>query len=95
MNKLIENYNSSVKALEEYFDCEYFGNYLFNENPNEYWTTDGGTIQWGENKEDLDYSSEFKQLIFTEELTAVLVRSDFGGDDYWNIFYTKNEIKDE
>lgn len=95
MNKLLENYNKSVKALEEYFDCDYFGNYIIQENPNDYWTSDGSEIQWGENKADLDYSAEFRELIFTDELVAVLVDSDFGGEPYWNIFYNEKVVEHE
>ncbi len=95
MNKLIEDYNKSITALEEFFDCDYFGNYIIQENPNDYWQTYESEIQWGENKEDLDYSAEFKQLIFTEELVAVLIESDFGGDPYWNIFYNNKGVEDD
>ena len=95
MNKLIENYNSSLEALSQYFECEYFGNYVIQECPEDYWEDLEEDIQYGKDKDNFDYSNEYKQIIRKEELTAVFVRSDFGNDDYWNIFYTKNEIKDE
>jgi len=94
MNKLIENYKNSLEALSQYFEIDNFGDYIIQECAEDYWEDIGGEIQYG-NEDDPDYSNEYKQIIRKDELTAVLVRSDFGGDDYWNIFYTKNEIKDE
>jgi len=95
MNKLIENYNSSLEALSEYFEIANFQNYVIQECAEDYWQAEDNYIYFGTNPENFEYEQEFRQISRKEELTAVLVENDFGGDDYWNIFYTKNEIKDE
>lgn len=94
MNKLIENYNNSIKALSEYFDCEHFGQYIIQENSGYYWQTNEEEIYYGED-EDFEYLSEFKELIMKEDLTAVRVEDDFGGSDYWLLFDTNKIVKND
>lgn len=95
MNKLIENYNSSVEALQEYFNCVYFGDYVIQECPEDYFQINGEELYYGSNLEEAEYSCEIKETIRKEDLTAIRVESDFGGDDFWNIFYTNKEAEFE
>lgn len=95
MNKLLENYNNCIDALAEYFEFEDFGNYIIQECPNYFWQKDEHGIHYGEIEEDPDYFSEYSHFLQKEDLVAVLVEDDFGGDNYWNIFYTNKEINEE
>lgn len=95
MNKLLQDYNSCVDALAEYFEFENFGNYVIQECPNYFWYKDEEGIHYGEIEEDFDYFSECSHFLQKEELTAALIEDDFGGDDYWCIFYSDKEITDE
>lgn len=95
MNKLIDNYNDSVNALAEYFEIDNFGSYIIQECAEDYWEVEDEYINFGTNSEDLEYGSEFSEIARKEDITAVLIKDDFGGDDYWCIFYTNNEIKTE
>ena len=94
MNKLIDNYNSSLEALSEYFEIDNFGNYIIQECAEDYWQLEDDYIYFGENKEDFEYSQAVKQIARKEDITAVLIESDFGDDDYWCIFYTNKEINE-
>lgn len=95
MNKLIDNYNSSLEALSEYFEIDNFGSYIIQECAEDYWKVEGDSIYFGENSDDFEYEQEIKEISRKEDITAVLVENDFGGDDYWCIFYTKNEVNEE
>lgn len=95
MNKLINSYNQSLENLTAYFNIDGFSNYVIQECPNDYWQIEGDYIYYGTDQEDFDYSCEFKVISRKEDITAVLVESDFGDDDYWNIFYTDKEVKED
>lgn len=95
MNKLIEDYNKSLEALSEYFNCEHFDQYIIQENSGYYWQISGEEVYYGEDEEDFEYSSEFKEFIMMKELTAIRVEDDFGGSDYWLVFNTDKLVEEE
>jgi prolyl oligopeptidase PreP (S9A serine peptidase family) len=57
------------------------------------------TVYWADTEEDIledtddVYSSDVKGVYRGEELTLILVESDFGNGDYWLVLDSKNEIK--
>lgn len=95
MNKLIDNYNNSLEALSEYFEVDNFGSYLIQECAEDYWEVEENHIYFGTSMDNFEYSSKVKQITRKEDITAVLLASDFGDDDYWCIFYTNKEVNSE
>jgi len=83
------------EELGKYFEDPNFADKYVEQNHYDFFEIQGESIYWGSNKEESEYSAEIKNTIRKEEVVAVLVESDFGDDDYWNIFYAKNEIEFE
>lgn len=102
---LIKNYEDSLEAISkhvggvdgwigeyclstEFIDC-FFTFFAENEE-----------IGWAKELEDLEeqdgdyYQDGCRGLYRGEEITIALISSDFGGDNYWLVFKTENEIKE-
>jgi len=96
MIKQLEELTRIQEELGKYFEDPNFAVNYIKQNPKDFFEIiEGESIYWGLNKEESDYSAEIKNIIRKEEVVAVLVESDFGDEDYWNIFYEKNEIEFE
>lgn len=93
MNKLLEDYDKAIIGLEEYFEDPNFGDLIIQKNPDDYWQEDDHGVHWGTNEDDFDYYTEKSIVIRKEDITAVRTECDFGGDDFWNIFYSGKEVK--
>lgn len=94
--KLLDNYNKAVKELQEYFGKEI---YNIEDYTDYYWNASNDTIYFSKDKlevEELDdenlYEEDYKDILRKTELTAVLIESSFGDEDFWAIFDNKKEI---
>jgi len=100
---IIENYEKACKDIAEhvgYEEC--IQEYCIDTNDKNYFwqsCSEDETIYWAETKEDIledtgdVYSSETSGIYRGENITLVLIRSDFDSSKYWLVLNSKNEIK--
>lgn len=95
--KLLEDYIKALEELEKYFGIDNL-NYYALEIKDDYFSIIGNTtVGWADTEKDLEdedgkyYESDIIQVVKKEELTAILIRNDFGGDNYWAVFKTENK----
>lgn len=93
--KILENYNKAIEELNNYFEIDNIDYYPIDISDH-FFNVGHDTLGWAETEEDLEsedgdyYSADTKLIVEKEELTLVLVDSDFGDGSYWIIFDNKN-----
>lgn len=101
---LIKNYEDSLQAISEHVGGVdgWIGEYSLSTEFNDCFFTffaENGEIGWAKELEDLEeqdgdyYQSECAGFYRGEDIILALIYPDCGGDNYWLVFKTKNEIK--
>jgi hypothetical protein len=101
---LIENYEKACKDIAEHVGCKgCISDYpIYIEDINCFFTfsAENRELNWSDDKGEVEvlygddlYNSDCGDIYRGEEFTLALVNPDYGEEDYWIVFKTKNEIK--